>query len=52
LEISGVSKSAADLIHLLDKSGIFLKTQFSSSIITSDSGNEKFTIRAELKEME
>ncbi len=52
LEISGMSKSAADLIQLLDKSGLFSKTQFSSPIVNDASGNENFTIQAELKEVD
>jgi Tfp pilus assembly protein PilN len=52
LEISGMSKSAADLIQLLDKSGLFSKTQFSSPIVNDASGNENFTIQAELKELD
>ena len=52
LEISGMSRSAADLIQLLDKSGIFSKTQFSSPIVNDASGNENFTIQAELKELD
>jgi Tfp pilus assembly protein PilN len=49
LEISGITKSATDLIQLLDKSGLFSKTQFSSSILNDASGNEKFTIQAKIK---
>jgi Tfp pilus assembly protein PilN len=52
LEISGLSKSAADLIQLLDKTGLFAKTQFSSPIVNDASGNENFTIQAELKELD
>jgi Tfp pilus assembly protein PilN len=52
LEISGMSKSAADLIQLLEKSGLFSKTQFSSPIVNDASGNENFTIQAELKELD
>jgi general secretion pathway protein L len=52
LEISGMSKSAADLIQLLDKSKLFSKTQFSSPIVNDASGNENFTIQAELKELD
>ena len=52
LEISGMSRSAADLIQLLDKSGLFSKTQFSSPIVNDASGNENFTIQAEFKELD
>jgi Tfp pilus assembly protein PilN len=52
LEISGMSRSAADLIQLLDKSGLFSKTQFSSPIVSDASGNENFTIQAEFKELD
>jgi Tfp pilus assembly protein PilN len=52
LEISGMSKSAADLIQLLDKSKLFSKTQFSSPIVNDAGGNENFTIQAELKELD
>lgn len=52
IEISGMSRSAADLIQLLDKSGLFSKTQFSSPIVNDASGNENFTIQAEFKELD
>lgn len=52
LEISGMSKSAADVIQLLEKSGLFTKTQFSSPIVNDAGGNENFTIQAEFKELD
>jgi len=52
LEMNGVSRSAADLIPLLEKSGIFTKTEFSSPIVTDAQGNEQFTIRTDIKELD
>lgn len=52
LEMNGVSRSAADLIPILEKSGIFTKTEFSSPIVTDAQGNEQFSIRTDIKELD
>jgi len=52
LEISGMSKSAADLIPLLEKSGWLTKTEFASPIVTDASKFEHFKIKAEIKGLE
>lgn len=49
IEMSGYSRSAADLIPIIEKSGFFTKTEFSSPIVTDGKGNENFTLRTELK---
>ncbi len=49
VEMSGYSRSAADLLQILEKSGFFTKTEFSSPIVTDGKGNENFTLRTELK---
>ncbi len=52
VEMSGYSRSAADLIQLLEKSGYFVKTEFSSPITSDGKGNENFTLRTEIKTMD
>ncbi|MFP3867525.1 MAG: PilN domain-containing protein [Desulfobacteraceae bacterium] len=49
LEMGGVSRSAADLIPLLEQSGWFTKTEFASPIVTDANGREHFKIKAEIK---
>lgn len=49
IEIGGKSSSAADLIAMLEKSGLFTKTEFVSPIVTDDTGSEIFKIKAEIK---
>jgi Tfp pilus assembly protein PilN len=49
LDIGGMSKSASELIPLLDKSGWLKKTEFASPIVTDASKFEHFKIKAELK---
>ncbi len=52
LEMSGMSKSASDLIPLLEKSGWLTKTEFASPIVTDASKLEHFKIKAEVKSLE
>jgi general secretion pathway protein L len=52
LEISGMSKSAADLIPLLEKSGWLTKTEFASPIVADARKLEHFKIKAEIKGLE
>lgn len=52
LEISGISKSAADLIPILEKSGWLTKTEFVSPIVTDANKLENFKIKAEIKGLE
>ncbi|MBM4274922.1 MAG: hypothetical protein FJ134_10760 [Deltaproteobacteria bacterium] len=52
LEISGLSKSASDLIPLLEKSGWLTKTEFASPIVTDATKLEHFKIKAEIKSLE
>jgi general secretion pathway protein L len=52
LEMGGMSKSAADLIPLLEKSGWLTKTEFASPIVTDASKLEHFKIKAEVKGLE
>jgi general secretion pathway protein L len=52
LEIGGLSRSAADLIPLLEKSGWLKKTEFASPIVTDASKLEHFKIKAEIKSPE
>jgi Tfp pilus assembly protein PilN len=52
LEISGMSRSASDLIPLLEKSGWLTKTEFASPIVTDASKLEHFKIKAEIKGLE
>lgn len=52
LDISGMSKSASDLIPLLEKSGWLQKTEFASPIVTDASKLEHFKIKAEIKGLE
>lgn len=52
LEISGMSRSASDLIPLLEKSGWLTKTEFGSPIVTDASKLEHFKIKAEIKGLE
>ncbi len=49
LDISGMSKSASDLIPLLEKSGWLTKTEFASPIVTDASKQEHFKIKADFK---
>ena len=49
LEMGGVSRSAADLIPLMEQSGWFTKTEFASPIVTDANGREHFKIKAEIK---
>jgi Tfp pilus assembly protein PilN len=49
IEIGGRSSSAADLIAILEKSGLFTKTEFLSPIVTDETGSENFRIKAEIK---
>ncbi|MBM4286062.1 MAG: PilN domain-containing protein [Deltaproteobacteria bacterium] len=52
VEISGLSKSASDLIPLLDQSGWLTKTEFASPIVIDASKLEHFKIKAEIKSVE
>jgi Tfp pilus assembly protein PilN len=52
LEISGMSRSASDLIPLLEKSGWLKKTEFASPIVTDANKLEHFKIKAEIKGLE
>lgn len=52
LEMGGMSKSAGDLIPLLEKSGWLTKTEFASPIVTDASKLEHFKIKAEVKRVE
>ena len=49
LDISGMSKSASDLIPLLEKSGWLTKTEFASPIVTDANKQEHFKIKADYK---
>ncbi|RJR32941.1 MAG: hypothetical protein C4567_17595 [Deltaproteobacteria bacterium] len=49
LEMGGMSRSAADLIPLLEKSGWLTKTEFASPIVTDANKLEHFKIKAEIK---
>jgi general secretion pathway protein L len=49
LDISGISKSASDLIPLLEKSGWLTKTEFASPIVTDATKQEHFKIKADFK---
>lgn len=49
LDISGMSKSASDLIPLLEKSGWLTKTEFASPIVTDATKQEHFKIKADFK---
>ncbi|MBM4293733.1 MAG: hypothetical protein FJ126_02365 [Deltaproteobacteria bacterium] len=52
IEMSGMSRSASDLIPLLDKSGWLTKTEFASPIVTDATKLEHFKIKAEIKILE
>ena len=52
LEMGGLSKSAADLIPLLEKSGWLTKTEFASPTVTDANKLEHFKIKAEIKDLE
>ncbi len=52
LDISGMSRSASDLIPLLEKSGWLTKTEFASPIVTDANKQEHFKIKAELRALE
>ena len=52
LDISGMSKSASEMIPLLEKSGFLTKTGFASPVVTDASKFEHFKIKAELKSLE
>lgn len=52
LEISGMSRSASDLIPLLEKSGWLTKTEFASPIVTDATKLEHFKVKAEIKGLE
>ena len=52
LEMGGLSRSAADLIPLLEKSGWLTKTEFASPIVTDANKLENFKIKAEIKRLE
>jgi len=52
LDISGMSKSASEMIPLLEKSGFLEKTGFASPIVSDASKFEHFKIKAELKNLE
>ena len=47
VNLSGISSAASDLIPLLDKSGLFKKTEFASPIVTDANKLEHFKIKAE-----
>ena len=49
LDISGISKSASDLIPRLEKSGWLTKTEFASPIVTDANKQEHFKIKADFK---
>jgi general secretion pathway protein L len=49
LDISGISKSASDLIPLLDKSGWLTKTEFASPVVTDANKQDHFKIKADYK---
>ncbi len=49
MDISGMSKSASDLIPLLEKSGWLTKTEFASPIVTDANKQEHFKIKADFK---
>ena len=49
VDISGMSRSASELIPMLDKLGLFKKTEFASPIITDANKFEHFKIKAEFK---
>ena len=51
LEMDGISKSASDLIPLLDKSGWLDKTAFASPILTDADKLEHFKIKGESKNL-
>jgi Tfp pilus assembly protein PilN len=51
IEIGGKSSSAADLISILEKSGLFTKTEFVSPIVTDETGSEIFKIKAGIKDV-
>lgn len=52
LNISGMSRSASELIPLLEKSGWLKNTEFVSPIVTDDRKLEHFKIKAEIKGLE
>lgn len=52
LDISGMSKSASDLIPLLEKSGWLTKTEFASPIVTDANKQEHFKIKADFQGLE
>ncbi len=52
LEMNGVSKTTADLIPILEKSGWLTKTEFVSPIVTDANKLERFKIKAEIKGLE
>jgi general secretion pathway protein L len=52
VNLSGMSSSASELIPLLDKSGLFKKTEFASPIVTDANKNEHFKVKAEFKGLE
>jgi hypothetical protein len=52
VNLSGMSSSASDLIPLVDKSGLFKKTEFASPIVTDANKLEHFKIKAEFKGLE
>ena len=49
VDLGGMSRSASDLIPLLDKSGLLNKTEFASPIVTDANKIEHFKIKAEFK---
>lgn len=49
LTLDGISRSASDLIPLLDKAGLLHKTEFASPIVTDANKLEHFKIKAEFK---
>jgi Tfp pilus assembly protein PilN len=52
VNLSGMSRSASELIPLLDKSGLLNKTEFASPIVTDANKLEHFKITAEFKGLE
>jgi hypothetical protein len=52
LDMDGMSRSASDLIPLLDKSGWLKKTEFASPIVTDANKLEHFRIKGESKGLE
>jgi Tfp pilus assembly protein PilN len=52
VNLSGMSSSASELIPLLDKSGLFKRTEFASPIVTDANKNEHFKVKAEFKGLE